>query len=118
MANGAHNKAILEPLLRAMQDFEAPQVQSLLQELMAHDAVAHMCLPFNDVTGPTALYETCYQPLLRAMPDLERRDFIIMASTFFRRARMGGVRRPLRWHVCGSLVGYTPHRAYDPHALA
>ncbi|MBT6100773.1 MAG: polyketide cyclase, partial [Oceanospirillaceae bacterium] len=52
MTNGAHNKAILEPLLRAMQDFEAPQVQSLLQELMAHDAVAHMCLPFNDVTGP------------------------------------------------------------------
>ena len=80
MTNGAHNKAILEPLLRAMQDFEAPQVQSLLQELMAHDAVAHMCLPFNDVTGPTALYETCYQPLLRAMPDLERRDFIILAS--------------------------------------
>ena len=80
MANGAHNKAILEPLLRAMQDFEAPQVQSLLQELMAHDAVAHMCLPFNDVTGPTALYETCYQPLLRAMPDLERRDFIMMSS--------------------------------------
>lgn len=81
MTNGAHNKAILEPLLRAMQDFEAPQVQSLLQELMAHDAVAHMCLPFNDVTGPKALYETCYQPLLRAMPDLERRDFIILAST-------------------------------------
>jgi len=29
MTNGAHNKAILEPLLRAMQDFEAPQVHGL-----------------------------------------------------------------------------------------
>lgn len=52
MAYGVQNKAILAPLLCAMQDFEANQVQSLLHELMAHDAVAHMCLPFNDITGP------------------------------------------------------------------
>jgi len=81
MPNSADNKAILAPLLRAMHDFEGHHVKSLLQGVMDDHAVAHLCFPFNDIVGPKSLYETCYAPLLLAMPDLERRDLIVMSGT-------------------------------------
>ena len=81
MPNSADNKAILAPLLRAMHDFEGHHVKSLLQGVMDDHAVAHLCFPFNDIVGPRSLYETCYAPLLLAMPDLERRDLIVMSGT-------------------------------------
>ena len=80
MARGTDSKALLAPLFSAMHDFEAHSVQTQLQHLMAGNMVAHLCLPFNDLVGPAALYDTCYAPLLRAMPDLERRDFIVMSG--------------------------------------
>ena len=81
MPTSADNKAILAPLLRAMHDFEGHHVKSLLQGVMDDHAVAHLCFPFNDIVGPKSLYETCYAPLLLAMPDLERRDLIVMSGT-------------------------------------
>ena len=80
MSNAADNKVLLAPLLSAMHDFEGHHVKSLLQGLMGDHAVAHLCFPFNDIVGPTHLYETCYAPLLLAMPDLERRDLIVMSG--------------------------------------
>jgi hypothetical protein len=41
----------------------------------------HLCHPFGDLPGPTALYDGPIAPLLAAMPDLERRDMIVMAGT-------------------------------------
>jgi len=80
MFNSADNKAILAPLLRAMHDFEGHHVKSLLQGVMDDHAIAHLCFPFNDMVGPKSLYETCYAPLVLAMPDLERRDLIVMSG--------------------------------------
>ena len=80
MSNAADNKVLLAPLLSAMHDFEGHHVKSLLQGLMGDHAVAHLCFPFNDIVGPTYLYETCYAPLLLAMPDLERRDLIVLSG--------------------------------------
>jgi len=80
MSNAADNKVLLAPLLSAMHDFEGHHVKSLLQGLMGDHAVAHLCFPFNDIFGPTHLYETCYAPLLLAMPDLERRDLIVLSG--------------------------------------
>tara|TARA_B110000902_G_scaffold93225_1_gene110530 strand:- start:2071 stop:3120 length:1050 start_codon:yes stop_codon:yes gene_type:complete len=81
MPNAADNKEILTPLLKAMHDFKGDHVKALLQGLMSDDAIAHLCFPFNDIIGPTGFYETCYAPLLLAMPDLERRDLIVMSGT-------------------------------------
>ena len=36
--------------------------------------------PFGDMEGPQALYENCYALLLQAMPDLERRDWIVIGG--------------------------------------
>ena len=80
MSNAADNKVLLAPLLSAMHNFEGHHVKSLLQGLMGDHAVAHLCFPFNDIFGPTHLYETCYAPLLLAMPDLERRDLIVLSG--------------------------------------
>ncbi|MEY4781322.1 MAG: hypothetical protein RLZZ607_2635, partial [Pseudomonadota bacterium] len=64
----------------AMRDFAETPVRAALHELMAADATVHLCHPWGDVTGPDALYDQAYAPLLRAIPDLERRDWIVMAG--------------------------------------
>jgi predicted ester cyclase len=81
MPDVTDHKAVLAPLLSAMHDFEAANVKTLLKSLMEDHATAHMCFPFNDLVGPDQFYETCYTPLLSAMPDLERRDLIVMSGT-------------------------------------
>jgi predicted ester cyclase len=60
-----------------MYDFEEDPVRAALSALIAEDAVIDMPFPFGTLTGPDALYTTCYAPLLSAIPDLERRDWIV-----------------------------------------
>ena len=74
------NKALIAPLRAAMYDFDASNVRRAMDALFAEDAIIHMPHPLGDMTGPSALYSKCYEPLLRAMPDLERRDWIVMGG--------------------------------------
>ena len=74
------NKALIAPLRAAMYDFTETGVRTVLDAVMAADAVCHFAHPMGDMTGPGALYDTCYAPLLAAVPDLERRDYIVMAG--------------------------------------
>ena len=74
------NKERIRSLRAAMYNFEAGSVRAELMDLIAPDAVIHMPHPFRDLTGPEALYETCYAPLFEAVPDLERRDWIVMGG--------------------------------------
>ncbi|MEO0991798.1 MAG: ester cyclase, partial [Pseudomonadota bacterium] len=74
------HKALLAPMRASMADFEESTVRKDLSALIHPEAVIHMPHPFGDLTGPDALYEGCYRPLLNAMPDLERRDWIVMGG--------------------------------------
>ncbi len=74
------NKATLAPLRAAMVDFDEAGVRAALKAVIAPDAVVHMPCPLDDSTGPSEFYDTCYAPLLDAMPDLDRRDWIVMAG--------------------------------------
>ena len=74
------NKAALEPLRTAMRDFEAEGVRAALRRVIEADAPCRMPHPFGTLEGPDALYDACHAPLLAAMPDLERRDWIVMAG--------------------------------------
>ncbi len=74
------NKAVIAQLRQAMVDFHADAVRAALLRALAPDAVVHMPHPLGDLTGPVELYETCYAPLFDAMPDLERRDWIVMGG--------------------------------------
>ncbi len=75
-----HNKAFINGLRNALYNCDATQLQSQLRAFFAPDCAIHLAYPFEDLTGPDELFSTVYQPLLTAIPDLERRDFIVMAS--------------------------------------
>ncbi len=75
------HKALLAPLRRAQYDYEPARVQAELRRLFRHDAEVKLCHPFEDLVGAEGLYQQAYQPLKQAIPDLERRDYIVMAGT-------------------------------------
>lgn len=74
------HKALIAPLRTAMRDFDEGKVRAALDGLCAGDAVFRHCHPFGDLTGPQAFYDAACAPLLAVWPDLERRDWIVMAG--------------------------------------
>jgi len=74
-------KAALAPLRLALADADAATLPAALSAAFAPDALIRLCHPFGDLNGPWALHARAYAPLLAAMPDLERRDMIVMAGT-------------------------------------
>jgi predicted ester cyclase len=74
------NKALIAGLRAAMYDFSEPGVRAALESVIAPDAAVHMPHPLRDMTGPQDLYTKAYAPLFRAIPDLERRDYIVIAG--------------------------------------
>ena len=77
----AHLKDTLAPYRTATATFEPATVQAALADVMADDARLYLCHPFGDVEGPDAFYTTALGPLHHAMPDLERREMILIAGT-------------------------------------
>jgi len=77
----AELKARLAPYRAATVDFETGTVRAAISELFTSDAMLKVCHPFGTLKGPDAYFETCLAPLHAAMPDLERRDMILMAGT-------------------------------------
>jgi len=74
-------KDLLSPMRAAMADFSAGAVQAAINDLFAPDAQVRLCHPFGDLTGGSEFYKTAYAPLLAAMPDLERREMIVLTGT-------------------------------------
>ena len=74
------NKALVAPLRAAMYDFTETGVRGALDAVVAPDAICHFAHPLGEMQGPDALYTTAYAPLFDAIPDLERRDHIVMAG--------------------------------------
>lgn len=81
MDRHTRNKALIAPLRDAMYNFDEAGVRAALNAVSAPDAVFRLCEPFGDSTGADAFYDTAYAALLKAWPDLERRDYIVMAGT-------------------------------------
>ncbi|MCY4538736.1 MAG: ester cyclase [Chloroflexi bacterium] len=90
------NKEFIGRLRAALYDIDARNLQRQLRELFAADCKARLAHPLESLHGVDALYERAYLPLLNAAPDLERRDFIVMA----------GATRGQNWVGCaGHYVG-------------
>lgn len=64
-----------------MYDFDETAVRGALTKLLADEAIIHLAHPFGDMTGAEAFYDKAYAPLLHAIPDLERRDYILVAGS-------------------------------------
>ena len=52
-----------------------------MESVFAADAHFRLSHPIGEITGCESFYKAAYAPLLAAMPDLERRDWIVMAGT-------------------------------------
>lgn len=74
------NTETISPLLQAFEGAGYDTLATALRELFAPECAVKMCYPFGDLTGPEAYFQATYVPLLAAMPDLERRDMIVMAG--------------------------------------
>ncbi len=74
------NKELIARFRRALYDCDVNALQGQLQAVFAPDAAVHLAFPFEDLDGPDGLFENAYLPLITALPDLERRDFIVMAG--------------------------------------
>lgn len=75
----------------ALYDIEAARLGDQLNVLLSPDCSVTLAHPLGKLTGPAALLETGYAPLLAAIPDLERRDYIVV----------GAVDRGENWIGCG-----------------
>ncbi len=74
------NKAFIGKFRAALYDCDPALLHDQLREVFAPNCQIHLAFPLEDVDGPDALYEEVYRPLLAAVPDLERRDYILMAG--------------------------------------
>jgi predicted ester cyclase len=74
-------KAALAPFRQVAATAEASSLRQALDVCFAKDATLRLGHPFGTVTGPQALFEAAFAPLLRAMPDVERRELIVLAGT-------------------------------------
>ncbi|MEX3010605.1 ester cyclase [Hoeflea sp. TYP-13] len=74
-------KSLIAPLRRAMYDFDTSRVCTELAAVSAPDACYRLSHPFGDSIGSEAHFEIAYAPLVQAWPDLERRDYIVIAGT-------------------------------------
>ncbi len=75
-----HNKQLIDKFRAALYHCDAAVLKNRLHEVFAPDCEIHLAYPFEDLAGPNGLFEQAYRPLLTAVPDLERRDFIVMAG--------------------------------------
>ena len=74
------NKTALAPLRAAMYTFDETGVRAALGRLIDPNATIYMPYPLGDMQGPEQLYDRCYRGLFAALPDLERRDWIVMGG--------------------------------------
>jgi len=79
--NSVELKRVFERFRRSALSFDAHETRRELNALFTQSAAVRMCHPFSALSGPDVFFETCYSPLLVAMPDLERRDMIVLAGT-------------------------------------
>ena len=63
-----------------MYDFDEKEIREVLSKLLTPDTIIHMPWPLGDMNGPDQLYKKCYEPLVASIPDLERRDWIVVGG--------------------------------------
>jgi len=74
------NKETIDRLRMALYNLDPETLPEQLGKLFDPECSIHLTYPFDDLCGPGELYDLAYRPLIKAIPDLERRDFIVMAG--------------------------------------
>ncbi len=85
------SKAAFAAYRAALYDCDAARLPGQLGDLFSDACHVRLPHPIGDVVGGRGLYEAGYAPLLQAMPDLERCDYVMA----------GAVDRGEHWIGCG-----------------
>jgi len=76
------NKRHLYAVLSRLAEAEGADLRAVLSDLYATDAEWRGSHPLNEMRGIDAIEEQVWAPLQRAMPDLERRDTMVVGGTY------------------------------------
>jgi predicted ester cyclase len=80
MDKHSEHKAGIASLRAAMYDFDIDALRRELTALCAPDVVFRLAYPFETIEGVDAYVDRVYAPLAASWPDLERRDYIVLAG--------------------------------------
>ena len=80
MDRESFHKKLISPLRGAMYDFSESEVLKQLDKLFEQECVVRLCYPMGEIVGGEKIYNELYKPLYKALPDLERRDNIVIAG--------------------------------------
>jgi predicted ester cyclase len=75
------NRRALDALRAAQYDWDTANIRAVLDRLTTPDTVFRLAHPFGDMTGGEAFHDIALSVLRAAWPDVERRDWIVMAGT-------------------------------------
>ena len=78
----AQNKRSIHERLQLLCGASAAGLKSSLRALHADEAVCSVSHPINDLAGHKLMHSGCWRPLRAALPDIERRDEIVIAGAF------------------------------------
>ena len=73
-------KRVLINWQQSMSDFDQVNVRKVMRSTAKSDVELMMCHPFGNLENSDNIYEKIYDPLNAALPDLERRDLIVLAG--------------------------------------
>jgi len=73
-------RQVIAPLRAALYDLNGENARRAIGEVFAPDAPVHLAHPFETLASPDALWTDALGLLARAMPDLERRDTMVLAG--------------------------------------
>ncbi|MEM9669208.1 MAG: ester cyclase [Pseudomonadota bacterium] len=74
-------RALFKPYQTFLATTEAQADLDAIRSIFHTEADLNMCHPFGTLSGFDGLLDNCIAPLRAAMPDLERRDMIVLAGT-------------------------------------
>ena len=74
------NKNKIHQLSQSQYNFEPEAVKANLLSLFSSDAVIQLCFPFEKMSNVEGFFNHALMPLFNSIPDLERRDTIIMSG--------------------------------------
>ena len=81
MDKHSKNKVLIDPLRKAMYDFNENLLRKAIENLFSENTVSRFCYPLGEKIGRENYFKEFYAPLQKALPDLERRDTILIAGS-------------------------------------
>lgn len=77
-----HNKKTIYEKLVSLSEASEDALESVARSVYLDDAGCRAFHPVNDLTGPAEIAGKLWRPLRKALPDLERRDSVLVSGEF------------------------------------